>query len=148
MMQNPLKNMVMPALIGAAVLAVALSLLTIVARGPYTHANLDLGFDPRYTRTIQMLVGAPLPLEGMAPAKPASDQIQFGKQLFVTEGCAACHGLDGGGGIIGPSIQGTKAAKLRVATTVGPKGMPPYATGALSDQDLAAIAAFLNATAK
>lgn len=148
MMQNPIKNMVMPALIGAAVLAVALSLLTIVARGPYTHANLALGFDPRYTRTIQTFVGAPAPVEGMAPVKPASDPVQLGRQLFVTEGCAACHGLDGGGGIIGPSIQGTKAAKLRVATTVGPKGMPPYASGALSEQDLAAIAAFLNAAVK
>src|SRR5512135_2163546 len=115
-MEGANRNLILPASIGSVVLLIAITLLTIVARGPYTHANLNLGFDPRYTRTLQMFVGAPVPVDGMAPVKPASDQVQLGKQLFVTEGCAACHGLDGGGGIIGPSIQGTKAEKLRVAT--------------------------------
>ncbi len=149
MMQSPIRNMLLPAFIGAAVLVVALSLLTIVARSPYTHANLDAGFDRGYTRTEQMLVGTPIPMGGSRPASPAvSDPVELGKQLFVTEGCASCHGLDGRGGIIGPSIVGTQAEKLRVETQVGPKGMPPYAPGALTDQDLAAIAAFLAAMGK
>ncbi len=149
MMRSPIRNMAMPAFIGAGVLVVSLSLLTIVARSPYTHANLNAGFDRAYTRTLQMLVGTPVPLSGGQPASPASnDQIQLGRQLFVTEGCASCHGLDGRGGIIGPSITGTKEEKLRVETLVGPKGMPPYAPGALSYQDLAAIAAYLSAMGK
>ena len=148
-MQGVTKNMILPGFIGTAVLVIALTLLSIVARSPYTHANLNAGFDPRYTRTEQMLVGAPVPFSGDGLAVPrASDPIQLGKQLFVADGCASCHGIDGRGGIVGPAIVGTKAAKLHTVTRVGPQGMPAYAPGALSDQDLAAIAAYLDAMGK
>jgi cytochrome c553 len=148
-MQGSARNMLFPALIGMAVLGIALTLLAIVARSPYTHSNLNPVFDPRYNRTDQALVGAPIPMSGMMlGVRPATDPVQHGKQLFVTEGCASCHGLDGRGGVIGPSIVGTKAEKLRVKTTVGPQGMPAYAPGALTDQDLAAIAAYLEAMSK
>lgn len=145
MMEGSTRNLLLPTAIGGAVLVLGLSLLTIVARGPYTHANLNATFSSAYTRTEQMLVGAPIPMTGGMPVSPAIDQVQLGGQLFVTEGCAACHGLNGGGGVIGPSIVGTKVQKLRVETLVGPKGMPPYSADALTDQDLAAIAAFLSA---
>lgn len=148
MIQGPSRNLLMPTFIGGAVVVLGLSLVTIVARGPYTHSNLNLAFDRNYTRTEQMLVGVPVPMAGNMPVSPSTDQIQLGHQLFVTEGCASCHGLDGKGGVIGPSIVGAKAEKLRVETTVGPKGMPPYAAGALTDQDLAAIAAYLAEMAK
>ncbi|HEX8992055.1 MAG TPA: cytochrome c [Anaerolineales bacterium] len=148
-MRGVSKNMLLPGFISAAVLVIALTLLTIVARSPYTHSNLDIGFDPHYTRTEQMLVGAPVPQMGDMLAVPrASDPVQLGKQLFVSKGCASCHGLDGRGGIVGPAIVGTNAAKLRVKTTVGPGGMPAFAPGALTDQDLAAIAAYLGAMGK
>lgn len=148
-MQGTSKYVFLPLFIGAVVLLIALSLLAIIAFGPYTHANLDAGYNPNYTRTNQILIGAPIPYSGDGLAvSPASDLVQRGKQLFVTKGCATCHGLDGHGGIIGPSIVGTKAAKLRVRTTVGPKGMPAYAPGALTDEDLAAIAAYLAAMSK
>lgn len=150
-MQNPIKNknMLMPTLIGVGVLLLAVSLLTIVARSPYTHANLNLNFDPGYTRTEQMLVGAPVPYMGDAMAvKPATDPVAHGKQLFIVNGCAGCHGLDGRGGIIGPSIVGVKAAKIGSKTKVGPKGMLPYAPGAITDQDLADIAAYLSSGGK
>ncbi len=151
MMQSAIKNknMILPALIGAAVLTLALSLLTIVARSPYTHSNLNLGFDPGYTRTQQMIVGEPVGVTGNQLAVPrATDLVELGKQLFVSNGCAFCHGLDGHGSIVGPSIVGTKAEKLRVKTNVGPKGMLPYAPGTLTDQDLAAIAAYLQSMSK
>ena len=143
------RNLILPAFIGTAVLVIAVTLLFIVAHGPYTHSNLDVGFDPRYTRTEQIFVGTPLPFTGMGLAVPrASDPIQLGKQLFVADDCAACHGLDGRGGIIGPSIVGITADKLRSKTQVGPKGMPAFAPGAISDADLAAIAAYLQAMNK
>jgi cytochrome c553 len=148
-MQGTSKYIVLPVFIGTAVLLIALTLLIIIAHGPYTHANLDTGYDPSYTRTNQILIGAPIPYTGDGLAvQPANDQVERGKQLFVAEGCATCHGLDGHGGIIGPSIVGTKAAKLRVRTNVGPGGMPAYAPGVLSDQDLAAIAAYLESMSK
>ncbi len=143
------RNMILPGFVGSGVLLIALTLLTIVARSPYTHANLNPGFDPAYTRTEQMLVGGPVPVGADRLAvPPASDPVQRGKQLFVVDGCAACHGLDARGGIVGPSILGTKATKLRTETQVGPRGMPAYAPGALSDEDLAAIAAWLSSTGK
>ncbi len=149
MTQYSTKNMLLPAFIGAAVLVIALTLLTIVARGPYTHSNLNPGFDPRYTRTEQTFVGAPVPFTGDGLAvSQASDQVEYGKQLFITKDCATCHGIDGRGGIVGPPIVGTKADKLRSKTSVGPKGMPAYASGALTDEQLAAIAAYLNAMNK
>jgi mono/diheme cytochrome c family protein len=141
--------MLLPLFIGTAVLLIAVTLLTIVARSPYTHSNLNPGFDPGYTRTEQMVVGPPVPFGAGELAVPrASDPVELGKQLFVVDGCAACHGLDGHGGIIAPSIVGTKTEKLRVKTQVGPQGMPAYAPGALTDQDLAAIAAYLDAMGK
>ncbi len=149
MMRGSARNMLLPGVIGTAVLGIGLTLLTIVARSPYTHSNLDVAFDPRYTRSVQAVVGAPVPMQGMMPAaQPGTDPVERGKELFVTEGCASCHGLDGHGGIIGPSIVGTKADKLRVKTSVGPQGMPAYAPGALTDQELAAIAAYLQAMNK
>ena len=149
MIQGPTRNWLLPAFIGVAVLGVGFALLTIVARSPYTHSNLDLSFDPGYTRTQQIVVQAAVPFGGdMLADAPAMDPVQHGKQLFVVKGCAACHGLDGRGGIVGPSILGAKAEKLRVKTTVGPQGMPAYAPGALTGQDLAAIAAYLEAMRK
>ncbi len=147
--QGESRHMLLPIFIGAAVLLLSLTLLTIIARSPYTHANLNAGFDPGYSRSIQAFVGAPVPLAGERMAMPpTNDLVQRGKQLFVTEGCAACHGLDGRGGVVGPPIAGTKASKLRAKTQAGPRGMPAYAPGALSDDDLAAIAAYLKTMRK
>lgn len=143
------KNMLLPAFIGSAVLVMALTLLAIVARSPYTHSNLNLDLDPRYTRTEQIVVGASVPFgAGRLVVPAASDPVQYGRQLFIADNCAACHGLDGSGGIVGPSILGKTAKKLLTTTHVGPKGMPAYADGALSEADLQAIAAFLNSTGK
>jgi cytochrome c553 len=143
------RNMLLPAFIGTAVLLIAITLLTIVARSPYTHSNLNAGFDPTYTRTEQEIVGPPIPFgAGMLAVPRANDPVELGKQLFVVDGCASCHGLDGRGGIIAPSIVGTGTQKLRVKTQVGPQGMPAYAPDALPDEDLAAMAAYLNAMGK
>lgn len=148
-MPSEKKNLLFPSFIGAAVLLIALTLLVIGARSPYTHVNLDEGMDPTYARTEQTLVGDPIPYMGGELAVPrASDPVELGKQLFVTKGCASCHGLDGRGAIVGPSIIDTKADKLNSKTLAGPKGMPIYAPNALTDDDLAAIAAYLNATKK
>ncbi len=147
--QGETRHMLLPIFIGAAVLMLSLTLLTIIARSPYTQANLDAGFDSGYSRTIQAFVGAPIPLVEERMAMPSNnDPVQHGKQLFVTEGCASCHGLDGRGGVVGPPIVSTKASKLRTKTQAGPRGMPAYAPGALSDDDLAAIAAYLKAMNK
>lgn len=149
MIQRLNTNMLLPTFIGSAVLVIALTLLIIVARSPYTHSNLNPDLDLRYTRTDQIVVGAPIPFgAGRFTIPLASDPVDYGQQLFIANNCAACHGLDGSGGIVGPSILGKTVKKLRTTIRVGPRGMPEYADGALSDADLEAIAAFLNSTGK
>lgn len=149
MMQGSIKNMLLPAFIGTAVLVIAATLVGIVVRSPYTHSNLNLNIDSRYTRTEQVVVGAPLPFgAGRLVVPPSGDLIVHGKQLFIANNCANCHGLDGSGGIVGPSILGKTAKKLRTTTHVGPKGMPAFADGALSDADLDAIVAYLSSIKK
>jgi mono/diheme cytochrome c family protein len=139
----------MPTFVGAAVLVLAISLVTIILRSPYTHSNLNLSFDPGYTRTEQMVVGPPVPYMGDALAvAPATDPAAHGKQLFVVNGCAGCHGLDAHGSIIGPSIAGVKAAKIASKIKVGPKGMLQYAPDVFTDQDLADLAAYLSSVSK
>jgi cytochrome c553 len=138
-----------PMMISLVVLPLALVLLTIGARSPYTQANLSTRYDSHYTRTDQTFVGPAVPFEpaGLA-VLPSADPVARGQQLFAAQGCAGCHGLDGRGGIIGPSIVGTKPAKLRSKTRQGPGAMPAFATSALTDDDLAAIAAYLASTNK
>jgi mono/diheme cytochrome c family protein len=146
-----MKTWLFPTIAAVGVATLAVLLLTVAIRSPYTHANLVPDYEPNYTRTAQALVGAPVSFEGPGPAEalPAdADPVARGHELFVTEGCASCHGLDGHGGIIGPSIAGTKEKNLSVKTHVGPKGMPEFSPSALTTSDLDAIAAYLKAMSK
>ncbi len=68
---------VLPALIAAVVVPLALGLQVIGARSPYTHANFDAGVDPNYTRTDQAVVGPPEQFEGDGLAvPPAADPVE------------------------------------------------------------------------
>ena len=146
-----MKTWLFPSIAAVGVATLAVLLLIVAVRSPYTHANLVPDYEPNYSRTAQSLVGAPVSYEGPGPAEslPANaDSVARGHELFVTEGCAACHGLEGRGGIIGPSIAGTKEKTLSTKTHVGPKGMPEFSSSALTTSDLDAIAAYLKAMSK
>lgn len=141
------KNFIVPTFIAVVVAPLALLLMVVGARSPYTHVNLDAGFDSNYSRSIQAPVGYIELTHGAGlAAPPAADPVERGKQLFVADGCASCHGLTGSGGIIGPVIVGTDAKTLGAKTDRGPGGMPAYAPGAIPDDDLQAIAAYLKAS--
>lgn len=122
----------------------ALFILMVGARSPYTHANLVAGYEPRYDRTEQIRVGEAGPYGGVhaAGAAPA-DPIERGERLFVTAGCASCHTLDARGGPVAPAIVGADEATITKKVRRGPGGMPRFASGTLSDADIAAIAAYL-----
>ncbi|MDE3111652.1 MAG: c-type cytochrome [Chloroflexota bacterium] len=140
---TPRVSYVVPRAIAAFVLVVSLTLLIAGATGPYTHSNLDLSYDSAYTRTDQVVVGAPVPYGGVGGAVPASaDQVATGERLFVTEGCVTCHGLEGQGGVVGPAIAGVSAAAISDRVHKGPEGMPRFAE-TLTDADIAAISAYL-----
>ncbi|TAK21833.1 MAG: cytochrome c [Chloroflexota bacterium] len=145
-----MQRMVFPTIAAMVVVALAVLLLSIGARSPYTHANLMPRFDPSYVRTSLAFVGSPAaghPVEARVELSETHDQIDRGKVLLIRQSCAACHGLEGRGGIVGPPIIGFDAADLRAKTDRGPGGMPAYASGALEDADLEAIAAFLKSLA-
>jgi mono/diheme cytochrome c family protein len=78
---------------------------------------------------------------------PPSGNAQNGKKLFMADGCYECHGREGqgstqtGGARIGPpqlSFEGFQNYIRKPANQ-----MPPYASKAIPDQDLADIYAYL-----
>ena len=123
----------------------ALVILMIGARSPYTHANLATGYDPRYGRTEQILVGAPADLAGLSPDArlKSADTLVRGASLYVTQGCASCHALEGRGGIVGPRIAGVDEETIAKRVRVGPAGMPKFSTTGLTDAEISDIFAYL-----
>jgi len=83
-----------------------------------------------------------------AAAAAAASPAELGKTAYV--GCTACHGAGGEGGV-GPQLSGRDASYVTTALTAyknretrGPQGALMYATaGALSDADIANLAAFV-----
>ena len=142
---TPARNrFAVPLLVSLVVVPLAITLLTIGARSPYTQANLNPHYEASYTRTDQTFVGSPVPLVAPGVAVPAgTDPVEYGHQLFTAKLCSGCHGLDGRGSIIGPSIVGATAAKLKSKTHSGPGAMPAFDSSSISDDELAAMAAYL-----
>jgi mono/diheme cytochrome c family protein len=140
------RHSIIPGIIAIWLLVAGLTLVTIVLKSPYTHSNLVSGPDQGYTRTPQSLVNvAPEPFHGpgLAEVAATSDQVQHGSELLIANQCATCHGIDGRGGSVNKPIVGFTVAELRDKTTKGPGEMPSFGN-TLSDQDLAAIAAYLD----
>ncbi len=127
------------------VVTAAITILAIGARSPYTHGNLATGYDARYQRTQQILVGANQDFAGLSPSSAVSGDTATarGEALYITEGCVTCHGLEGRGAPVAPPIAGTKLPTLQQRVRQGPAGMPKFSTDALTDAQLADIAAYL-----
>lgn len=123
----------------------ALVILTIGARSPYTHANLGAGPDAGYERTRQVFVGDDAAFAGTsADAVIAwTDALTRGASLYVTAGCAACHALEGRGGVVGPKVAGTDLGTIADRVRRGPVGMPRFSVTELTDDEITDIAAYL-----
>ena len=146
-----MKLFIAPFITAAMVVGLGLTLLTIVVRSPYTHTNLKPTYDPGYTRTAKIVVGTPVSYRGIglaAALPPTANEVERGHELFVATGCATCHGLTGKGGPVGPVIVGSSANDIRAKMTKGPGGMPVFAHDALTDDQLASIAAYLQSLKK
>jgi len=118
---------------GGIVVAVALaigSLLYIGYRSPWA---------PRFN--AQPLAAAELP-----SSDPA---VVAGAAQFHTSGCQYCHTVEGSGGIRGPDLTHVfdrlSESEVRSAILAGRTNMPSY-SGNISDEELATIIAFLEAT--
>lgn len=72
-----------------------------------------------------------------------------GKKLF-TDNCAGCHSSLARGGVltggIAPSLQQATATQVAEAIRLGPYLMPRFSERRLSDEDVAAIAAYVHST--
>jgi mono/diheme cytochrome c family protein len=141
-------RLVIPTIAGMWVVAVPATLIGIILFGPYTHGNLAAEYQPAYVRTEQIVVSPATPYGGPgldSSVALSEDPVTRGSQLLVARGCATCHGLDGQGGPVGVRLTGLDASTLRMTTSMGPHGMPQFSSDSLTDDDLAAIVAYLNA---
>jgi mono/diheme cytochrome c family protein len=123
----------------------ALVVLMIGARSPYTHANLAEGFDPRYYRTAQILVSADTVFAGLSRdvAPAGANPVTRGASLYVTQGCASCHALEGRGGPVGPRLVGVDDETVANRVRQGPVGMPRFSAAGLTDAEISDITAYL-----
>jgi mono/diheme cytochrome c family protein len=131
-----------------AISGLAFTLIAIViARSPYTHGNLR---PEGYNRTEIVYVGDQQPFEGLGLADPSlaqtGDPAEDGRALFFRYGCASCHGLQGQGGAVGKDLSEANAEEISEKVRQGPKTMPAYESGTLSESDLEKLIAFLEST--
>ncbi len=142
-----MNRLVFPIVIALLVGTLSITLLTIGFNSPYTHENLVPRFDSAYSRTEQTVVGPPEPIPAARLGEPlpaTATAVERGKALMVSKGCAACHGLEGRGGAVGPPMLGFTTAKFEQRTRKGPGGMPAYGESALTNQDMADLEAYLD----
>lgn len=142
----PRGSLVVPVSIAVFIACLSFTLLFIGAESPYTHSNLLPGYDAKYTRTDQIVVGASVPYAGIGGDVPAGDAVTRGERLFVTDGCVTCHGLGGRGGVVGPTIVHNDVQTLTQRIRTGPEGMPRFSE-AITDDEIAAISAYLRSVA-
>ena len=119
----------------------------VIARSPYTHGNLR---PEGYNRTDVIYLGEEHPFEGIGLADPGlantGDPAQDGRILFFRYGCASCHGLNGEGQAVGKDLSKSDAEEISQEVRRGPKTMPPFESGDLTDADLEKLIAFLQST--
>jgi ubiquinol-cytochrome c reductase cytochrome c subunit len=102
------------------------------------------------TIALALFAGA-VTVAGQVPSPAPAGNVENGKKLFVKNGCAGCHGLEGQGApTSGPRIGPNP---LPVAAFIkyvrAPKNqMPPYTGKVMSDQELTDVRAFLAALPK
>lgn len=109
-----------------------------------THLNIT-PFEEGYTRTELAYLGetsdGPL---GWIPSDFASASGAKEYANFVGYGCAGCHGIDGTGTSVGPSVAGSTARRISNLTRQGPTSMPAYGEEHLVGVDLDSITAYLS----
>ena len=119
-------------------------IVVIIARSPYTHANLS---PEGYNRTDIIYVGEEHPFAGPGLVDPngtlSGDPVKDGRVLFFAYGCASCHGLNGEGSAVGKDLGKANSEEISQEVRRGPKTMPAFESGVLSDSDLEKLIAFL-----
>ena len=138
-----------PVVLAATISGLGFGLVVgVIGRSPETHANVH---PEGYDRTPVGYLGEPADFEGLGLDDPAllttADPVERGRLLFLGASCVTCHGLANQGGVVGPALDvgDLTISDLRRAVQTGPRGMPAFPEQMLSDADLEAIFAFLEA---
>lgn len=108
----------------------------------FTQQHLS---DANLEKIVTFLITLKAPPAPVPTQTGSGDQaIAQGAQLFAQQGCGACHGPEGKGTAIAPSVVG-KGREEIVKQVRTPKGaiMPPFAASVLSDENLDKIVAFI-----
>ena len=79
----------------------------------------------------------------IVPSTPAIETLPVGQQLFITKGCAACHGQDAEGTGIAPALGGHSGNQVKRQARAPVGLMPVFPPDKVSNQDLAEIAGFI-----
>ncbi len=135
-----------PRLMVGFVLLTALGMLAVILTKPESHANLDPSQE--FDRTPRALVGQVYEYSGLTSGdlSQTPDEVD-GKLLYVQAGCASCHSVGGDVGAVGGSIVGENAPRsvqsLMDEIREGPKGMPAFSEGTLSETEIEKIFDYL-----
>lgn len=98
---------------------------------------------------------AVLVVDGGSEATPTTTVTQppsvaQGEQIFASQGCGGCHALAAAGSIsaVGPNLDETQLSEEQIAAVVtnGRNQMPGY-SNSLSEDDIAALAAYVDESA-
>lgn len=128
---------------GSVALLLAIGLTVILIRSPDTHANLN---PEGYRRTVVAYTEADYLYlgPGLTPGVGAEQSVGYGRAIFMSRGCAGCHGLDARGAATASSPAYASREWLGQVVRSGlPGGMPAYAEIDLSEEDLDAMYVFL-----
>jgi mono/diheme cytochrome c family protein len=123
------------------VIGIGGTLGTIVLRSPDTHSNLWNGVEPGYDRTPVDVVGEEVDFKLLGSV--ISDFDNPGRGLYLSAGCATCHGIDVGGGVVGARLAGSIPEITTNVVRQGNYGMPAFPEETLSEADLEMLVAYL-----
>ena len=133
--------------LAVAAVITATGMVVVFSRSPLTHTNL--GDAEGYTRTKVAYLDEEFSFMGFGLERPGitdtGDPVNDGAALWARAGCMACHGPKAAGGIIGPDLSGIEQGDFARRVRGGPGVMPAFGADMLSDGDLAAIYAWLEA---
>ncbi|MBI2883375.1 MAG: c-type cytochrome [Candidatus Methylomirabilis oxyfera] len=82
-----------------------------------------------------------------APSPGAPDLAAQGRQVYESKGCVACHGPKAEGGI-GPALAGFNEAQILKQVRTPKGAMPAFPPDRLSDEEIKALAAFIESLSK
>jgi len=130
------------------VLFTAVGMFLVILSRPTLHANLEP--TKPFDRVTVSVVGEEYDYVGFSNADAVANRPadMSGEQLYVTTGCASCHGISGTGGIIGPALVKESGSVMSLSSMIeevrdGPKGMPAYTETRLTDDEISRIHDYL-----